>query len=80
MARGELFELGGHQGNDAAIVDDGAGGAAAGISHQAEARLPAAAHLTNEIDPATGLPRMWANWPYKQRQRYFRRNPKKGIT
>ena len=63
MARGELYELGGNQGNDAAISDDGAGGAAAGTSRRAEARPP-----IEEIDPV-----LWASWSYGQRRHYRRR-------
>ncbi len=51
MARGELFELSGRQRDDTARVDDGAGGAAAGTSHRAEARPPAAAGPIDEGYP-----------------------------
>ena len=71
MARGELFELGGHQGNDAAIVDDGAGGAAAGTSHRAEARPPAAASPMDE-----GYPANWTSMSRQQRNLYHKRHRK----
>ncbi len=71
MARGELFELGGNQGNDAEIADDGAGGAEAGTSHQAEVRLPAAASQAESVDPVT-----WASWSHGKQQNWRRKNMK----
>ncbi len=52
-----------YQRDDTARVDDGAGGAAAGTSHQAEARPP-----IDEIDPV-----IWASWSHGQRRNYRRR-------
>ncbi len=69
MARGELFELGGRQGDNAAIADDGAGGAAAGTSHRAKARPPTAVRV-DEADPAE-----WANLT-KRQQKHWRNKPK----
>ncbi len=55
--------------NDAKVDDDGAGFAAAGTSHEAEARPPVAARQAELIDPAP-----WASWTKGQRQNWRRKH------
>ncbi len=62
---------GSQEGNDARVVDDGAGGAAAGTSHEAETRPPEAASQVTDVDPA-----IWKSWSRQQRKNYLQYRPK----